>query len=90
MPTGTQTNQAVAQVVDGGPAYEAGVRNGDVLLQVDKIAVTSWSDSWLRRFRMQAGTKLKLRLKRDGKIFTTTATLRQILEPSPNRNKIEQ
>jgi len=90
VPTSTQTNQAVAQVVDGGAAYEAGVRNGDVLLQVDKVAVTSWSESWLRHFRMPAGTKLKLRLRRDGKIFTTTATLRQILEPNPNWNKIEQ
>ena len=34
-PRTTQTNQAVARVVDAGPAYEAGVRNGDVLLQVD-------------------------------------------------------
>jgi HSP90 family molecular chaperone len=36
---------------------------------------------------MPAGTKLKLTLKRDGKIFTTTATLREILQPSPSENK---
>jgi S1-C subfamily serine protease len=85
--TTTQTNQGVARVVDGGPAYEAGVRNGDVLLQVDEVTVRGWTDDWLSRFYMPAGTKLKLTLQRDGKIFTTTATLREILQPSPNKNK---
>jgi S1-C subfamily serine protease len=85
--TTLQTNQAVARVVIGSPAYEAGVRDGDVLLQVDEIVVTGWSDSWRSRFYMPAGTKLKLTLKRDGKIFNTTATLREILQPSPNKKK---
>ena len=40
VPTAAHTNQAVARVVDGGPAYEAGVHNGDVLLQVDEVRVT--------------------------------------------------
>jgi len=87
VPTATYKNQAVAWVVDGGPACDAGVRNGDVLLQVDKVPVTGWSDSWRNRFYMPAGTKLKLTLSRSGKIFTTTATLREILQPSSNKNK---
>ena len=78
--TTTQTNQAVARVVDGSPAYEAGVRNGDVLLQVDDMKVTSWSASWIDRFRRPAGTRLNLVLKRDGQIVRVTATLRDILE----------
>ena len=85
VPTSTHTNQAVADVVNESPAYVAGVRNGDVLLQVDDIVVTSWSGSWRSRFCMPAGTKLKLKLKRDGKTFTTTATLREILQPSSDR-----
>jgi len=87
VPTDEHTNQAVARVVDGGPAYEAGVRDGDVLVQVDGVMVTSWSESWLKRFSRTAGTKLKLKLNRDGKIFNTTATLREILKPSPRENK---
>jgi|SRR5208282_3031997 len=87
VPTATQTNQAVARVVDGGPAYEAGVRNGDVLLQIDDVTVKGWTYDWLSRFYMPAGTKLKLTLQRDGTNFTTTATLREILHPSPNKNK---
>jgi hypothetical protein len=87
VPTTTQMNQAVARVVEGSPAYDAGVRDGDVLLQVDEVVVTGWSDSWRSRFYMPAGTKLKLTLSRDGKIFTTSATLREILQTSSNKNK---
>ena len=85
VPTGTRTNQAVARVIEGGPAHEAGVRNGDVLLRVDELAVTSWSDSWQSRFRLPAGTKLKLTLTRDEKPFNTTAILREIVNPGVER-----
>jgi hypothetical protein len=87
VPTVAHTNQAVAWVVDGSPAFEAGVRNGDVLLRVDEVAVTGWSDAWLRLFYMPAGHKLKLTLERDGRIFKTTAILREILCPSPKNKR---
>jgi len=86
-PANTVTNQAVAHVVEGSPADEAGVRNGDILLQVDDVAVTSWSAKWLDRLQLPAGTKLKLTLKRDGKSFQTTATLREILLPRSKGDK---
>lgn len=85
--TTTQTNLAVAQVVEGGPAYEAGVRNGDILIKVDEVTVKGWTDDWRSRFYLPAGTKLNLALKRDGKTFTTTVTLREILQPSPIKSK---
>jgi S1-C subfamily serine protease len=62
-----------------------GVRNGDVLLQVDEVRLTSWSQSWLNHFGLKAGAKLKLTLDRDGKTFKTTATLREILAPSKHK-----
>ena len=80
--TAKDPNEPVARVLKGGPAYAAGVRDGDVLLQVDGIPVTSWNESWLSRFELPAGTSLKLTLKRDGKSFQTTATLREILQPA--------
>jgi hypothetical protein len=78
-PTTTHPNEAVAVVVTGSPAYEAGVRNGDVLLQVNEIPVVGWSDDWNGCFGKAAGTTLYLTLKRDGKVFKTEATLRQII-----------
>jgi hypothetical protein len=85
-PTTAKTNQAVAVVVEGGPAYDAGVRNGDVLLQVDDIPVTDWTSNWLNRFRLPAGTKVTLKLERNGRIFSTTATLREVLKPNTAAN----
>lgn len=82
----THTNQAAAWVVAGSPAYEAGVRNGDILLQVDEVTVRGWTDDWLSRFHKPAGTKLKLTLQRDGTNFTTTATLRDIVHPSSKKS----
>jgi hypothetical protein len=85
LPTGTHTNQAVAWVIKGGPAYEAGVRDGDILLQVDELKVRSSNGSWLGRFSLPAGTKLNLTLERDGNTFKTAAILREIVHPSANR-----
>jgi hypothetical protein len=41
----------------------------------------------LSHFRLPAGTKLKLTLKRDEKIFNTTATLREIVKPGAERKR---
>jgi hypothetical protein len=87
VPMNTRTNQAVARVVPGGPAYDAGVRDGDILLQVNELLVKSWNGSWRVHFCLPAGTKLRLTLNRDGKIFTTTATLREILRRSSDKYK---
>jgi hypothetical protein len=86
VPTSQQPEEGVARVEVGSPAYDAGVRNGDILLQVDEIPVVSWSGTWLSRFSMPSGTKLHLTLQRDGKKFQTTAILRQIIPPADNRD----
>jgi hypothetical protein len=77
--TSEQPDKLIARVVKDSPAYAAGVRDGDLLLQVDHMNVAPWGDS--SRFALPAGTKLKLLLKRNGKTFETTATLSEILKP---------
>jgi hypothetical protein len=84
-PTEMHTNQAVARVVKGSPAYEAKVRDGDILLQVNDVKVSSWSARWINQFYRPAGTKLELTLQRNGEIFKTTATLRDILKPNSEK-----
>ncbi|HEY1789617.1 MAG TPA: hypothetical protein VGJ73_15775, partial [Verrucomicrobiae bacterium] len=66
----------------GSPACEAGIHNGDVLLQVDGIHATAWSEIWLSKFELPAGTKLHFLLQRNGTNFETVATLRNILQPN--------
>jgi hypothetical protein len=82
VPTSDYTNKFVARVVEGSPAYDAGVRNGDILLQVGSITVAGWTSDWRSQFFLPAGTKLNLTLERDRKTFKTTAILGEILQPS--------
>lgn len=81
VPTTEHTNKAVALVLPQSPAYEAGVRNGDILLSVGDVPATSWNSRWLRQFEAPAGTRLVLRLERDGKEITNTVVLRDLLRP---------
>jgi hypothetical protein len=76
-----------AHVIAGGPAHEAGVRDGDVLLKIDGLDVTKWRTDPailpLNRFWTgPPGTKLDLTLKRGAAALHVTATLRQILSPT--------
>jgi hypothetical protein len=87
VPTNSKSDALVAKVAAGSPAEDAGVENGDLLLKVDGIDVTMQSPNGMKKFWMLAGTKVTLTLKRDGKIFETTATLRDILSPSIAKDK---
>jgi C-terminal processing protease CtpA/Prc len=69
--------------VDGSPAYEAGVRNGDVLVDLDDH---SGPDSKtisgpIDPFWQRPGTKLDFTLKRGKSTIKATALLRDILAP---------
>ena len=66
----------VAYVATGSPAYEAGIRNDDILLNQEANG----------SFEQPAGTKISFTLKRGNKIFKTTAVLRNILPPDTVTN----
>lgn len=84
-PKGADGHDLVAQVADGSPAQEAGIRNGDVLLRVNDSVITKANYDGYRRFSAPAGTKIRLTLSNTGKIFSTTATLREILSPTTDK-----
>ena len=91
VPQDMQSNDLVAHVVNGSPAYEAGIRNDDVLLKIGELDVTKWrTDSNVlplsRFWESTARTKLELTLKRGDKIFKTTAILRNIVPPDAPKN----
>jgi hypothetical protein len=89
VPRDLQSDDLVAHVVAGSPAYEAGIRDGDILLKVGRD-VANWCDPNSKinaPFREQpAGTKFELTLKRGDKVFKTTAVLRNILPPDAPKN----
>jgi C-terminal processing protease CtpA/Prc len=76
----------VARVINGSPAFAAGIRNGDVLLKVGGLDATKWRTDPkvlpLSRFwEGPPGTRLELTLKRGASTFKSTPVLRQILSP---------
>jgi len=85
-PRDMEAADLIAHVMDGSPAYEAGVRSGDVLQKVGDLDVTKWRTDPtvlpLSRFwERPPGTKIELILKRGDRTITASAVLRQILAP---------
>jgi hypothetical protein len=86
VPPDMQGGDLVAHLINGSPAYEAGIRNGDVLLKVGDLDVTKWRTDptvlpLTRFWERPPGTRLDLTLKRGARTFTSTPVLRQILFP---------
>jgi hypothetical protein len=73
-----------AHVAPGSPAEEAGIRNGDIILKLNSRKISNGRK--LEEAFDHPG-KAKLTLKRDGKIFKVTATLRPILQPDLKMQK---
>jgi gag-polyprotein putative aspartyl protease len=91
VPKDMQSDDFIAHVIEDSPAYEAGIRNDDVLLKIHELDITKWRTDPavlpLNRFwSSPVGTKLELALKRGNLIFKTMVTLRNILPPDSVKN----
>jgi serine protease DegQ len=67
----------VTDVYPGGPAAEAGIHAGDVLLQIGDKDIVDPSSLRHREIAMKPGTKVKVSGLRAGRPFSTTLTLTQ-------------
>lgn len=83
IPNDATGEDLIAHVAEGTPAYEAGIRNGDVLLTIDGRDMTKWrtDPSALPGpiFQRPAGTCLDLKLSRAGKEYGVILTLKDLL-----------
>jgi hypothetical protein len=90
VPQDPQSDDLIAHVIKGSPAYKAGIRNGDVLLEIDGKDVTHWRDGNIKInttfSERPAGSKLEFTLERGDKIFKTVAILQNILPPDSAAN----
>ena len=85
-PVDMKSEHLYAYVVEGGPAYIAGLRNRDILTGVNDLDVTKWRTDPevlpLSRFwTAPAGTKLKLTYYRKGIDNQTSVELSEIFNP---------
>jgi serine protease Do len=69
-----RTGMGVIEVVPGSPAATAGLRQGDLVLDVDGRAVSDAGDLQRLLVAESIGRSLTLRIIRDGRVITLTAT----------------
>jgi serine protease DegS/serine protease DegQ len=76
--SGTGTPEVMVRgVYDNGPAAEAGLQAGDVLLTLDGQPITSQLELRNREANLAPGTKVELAGARNGAAFKVAATLRE-------------
>lgn len=66
----------VASVVEGGSASEAGIRKGDIILSIDGVKINDSATVQEQIARHRPGDKVKLSVKREGKVKQIEVTLR--------------
>jgi hypothetical protein len=86
MPKAEGGDELVAHVLTGGPAFRAGMRDGDVLLKVNRQDIAGWRQ-WpdgLRRVyngRAPAGTPWEFTVRRDGELHTLKFVAENLIGP---------
>lgn len=73
--TSDRSGHQVGAVLEDCPADAAGIKPGDVLLAIDNQPVIDPSVVAKRVVHSRPGTKLRIKIMRDGEIQTTTATV---------------
>ncbi len=65
----------IGRIEEGSPAARAGLRVGDLITQVDKIAVQSNQDAMNRIAALPPGTKVVIEVRRNAQLLTLSAIL---------------
>jgi hypothetical protein len=82
-----QTN-FVAHVMEDGPAYKAGIRDGDVVTKVNGRTLSSWKDSpTYLSSTLPAGTTLDLTLNRGDTAFNAVLVLEDLFPSAASGTK---
>jgi hypothetical protein len=64
----------ITNVVDEGPAFKAGIKSGDIVIQVQDQPITSYRDLLSNIRRFEAGQSSKLQVSREGEIVDLEIT----------------
>lgn len=73
----------VLRIIDGSPAADAGIRAGDLLVEIDGRPVAAADREVVRRLLRRHGESRRLRLLRDGTPLEVSITLRRMVLAPP-------
>ncbi|WP_248963711.1 S1C family serine protease [Sphaerisporangium perillae] len=79
----TSSSQGQQPVTPGGPADKAGLKAGDVILEIDGTPVTQPSELIVTIRSKAPGTKVTIKYQRDGSERTTSVTIDAVPVPTP-------
>ncbi len=83
-PDAQRQRYVVWRIVEGSPADRAGIRQDDVLMAINAQPIDrSGMLPPLRALLAPAGTRVEMTFERDGKSFTKTLVLAELLAPPP-------
>jgi S1-C subfamily serine protease len=75
---GSETGVEIVEVVEGSPAHTAGMRPEDLMLEIDGQTVTNARDLQRLMLPEAIGTKIAIKVFRDGRVIELRATLREL------------
>lgn len=70
-------------VIENSPAYNAGLRPGDVLQEIDGLKVTTLSDAWKHVQRKKVGEFVRFQVRRDGVLQAPMEVKIESMEEAP-------
>ncbi len=74
---GTRSGARITQIYQGGPAWRAGLRPGDVLVRADDQSVESARSLTQKIANLEPGKEVEVEIIRGNQLFTTSVTLMQ-------------
>ena len=72
----------VADVAQGGPAEQGGIKAGDIVTEYDGQAINEAGELPLMVARTPVGKKVEVKVLRENKELPLTVTINELLEPS--------
>ncbi len=63
----------IGKVLEGTPAEKSGVREGDIIVEIDGVRIRTWEEM-TKLIHESPGTPLDIKFERDGEVFERTIT----------------
>lgn len=73
---GYPAGAVVKSVMSGGPAYESGIRSGDIIVEFNGVAINDYSELNDAVANSAVGTTVKVKIYRSSKYYVTNITIR--------------